>query len=213
MIIGVCGFTKDKNGNVGSAHAGKDTVADYLVYKYGFIKISLGDEIKRICLRLWEFDEDQLWGGLKEEPDTRYLVNGEYLTPRHAMQQLGTDVARCIDPDVWTRITLRVARDVLDSGYGYSSVKGINRLGWLGELVKGVVIPDVRFPNEAQAILEAGGRLWGVLRTLDTVVAGSTHASEKSQGLGDLVGHYLVNDGTIAQLHGRVDSVMEAMHG
>ena len=38
MLVGICG----------KAGAGKDTVGDYLIDKYGFKKIALADPIKRL---------------------------------------------------------------------------------------------------------------------------------------------------------------------
>lgn len=192
MIIGLSGLTRDEKGNCGSAGAGKDAVADILVEDYGFVRVSLADEIKRICMRLWDFSEEQMWGDKKEEPDKRYprklsefyegVIKGlkvpreyvlppeeAYLTPRHAMQQIGTEAARAIDPYVWTRYVFKVAKKLLtpfkpdhklikEGWHCYERTEGITNLFDLKE-VKGIVIPDCRVIPEFESIKDPS-KLW-----------------------------------------------------
>lgn len=77
-------------------------------------------------------------------------------TVRWALQVFGTEFGRALDPDVWVRAWRRSADHLLDGG-GYSQEEGV--LGGPSTAPKGVVVTDVRFPNEAQAILDAGGRV------------------------------------------------------
>lgn len=49
-------------GISGHAGAGKDTAADHLVEKYGFVKLSLADELKRWTRKSFGFTNEQLWG-------------------------------------------------------------------------------------------------------------------------------------------------------
>jgi hypothetical protein len=87
----------------------------------GFVKVALADPLKRICFDVFNFTEAQLWGPSEErnKPDKRYLrmakgalgvterivKNSEFvlercanpeedifLTPRYALQTLGTRV-------------------------------------------------------------------------------------------------------------------------
>jgi hypothetical protein len=67
------------------------------------------------------------------------------LNPRHVLQQLGSDFGRVhIDQDVWAK----VAFQRMDRGSAPV-----------------YVIPDVRFDNEAQAVLARRGQVWAVIRT------------------------------------------------
>lgn len=189
-------------GLSGQARAGKDTVADFLVKNHGFVKIAFADEIKRICMRLWDFSEEQLWGDLKEEPDERYplkqrllkgyypeeINSGEYLIPRHAMQQIGTEVARAIDPDVWVRFGMNVAKQLLEpietklvhEGWRvYDRTKGITEFYDM-KPIEGVVICDCRFENEFVAV-KAEGELDRVVRETVLTGAANAHKSESEQ--------------------------------
>ena len=165
MIIGVTGLTENPDGQRGSAGAGKDAVADWLQKKHGYVKLALADEIKRITACLWDWDPQTLWGPseLRSIPDKRYPIafksvgpilageQNEYLTPRHALQQIGTEVARAIDPDVWVRHAIRM-HDRLQKGSCYydqkSGLRYCTEVEGVATSKKNVVIPDVRFPNE-----------------------------------------------------------------
>jgi len=136
-------------------------------------------------MEVFDFTEEQVWGNGKNVPDERYMreavehldfENGEVpkdhpemgplprrsfratpLTPRFALQTLGSWGRECY-PNVWAEHTIRVAKQILEDGRGYSPNRGINTLGWSGGFEpKGVVIPDVRLKNEIAAVKKAGG--------------------------------------------------------
>jgi len=118
------------------------------------------------------------------------------LTPRYALQQLGTEWGRECYPNVWVDYTLRVAKRLLeDSSVMYTQQEGIvERIEQtaMGEwhrddeppsgLPKGVVISDVRFVNEVEAIRAAGGHVWKIERPgAGLTGAEAQHASEQEQ--------------------------------
>lgn len=75
MIVGISGLLVGENGEpVGSAGAGKDTLADILVSESGFKKIALADPLKRISRDVYAFTDEQLWGPSHQRnaPDKRY---------------------------------------------------------------------------------------------------------------------------------------------
>ncbi len=75
FIIGISGLTKDVEGNrIGSMGAGKDSVADFLVTEHAGVRISFADPLKRICMEVYEFSVEQLWGSVefKNAVDKRY---------------------------------------------------------------------------------------------------------------------------------------------
>ena len=140
-------------GIVGLAGSGKDTIAAELCASRGFVRISLADPIKVACQQWFGWDREVLWGPspLRETPDPAWAG----LTPRRALQQLGTEWGRAMHPDVWVRLAIRRARE-------YDRV----------------VIPDVRFENEAAAIRAACGVVWRVVRP---GLVAAEHESESGQ--------------------------------
>jgi len=73
----------------GKMQVGKTTSADYLVQKYGFIKLSFAGKLKEIAKDLWseQFECNQ--------------------KPRKLLQDLGMKM-REIDQDVWVNYVLRI---------------------------------------------------------------------------------------------------------
>lgn len=96
-------------------------------------------------------------GEFKESFTSLPLSNkeGEPMTYREFLQYFGTEVGRNIDKDLWVKALM----------YSYGRDKESH---W--------IVPDVRFPNEADAIRNAGGVLWKIER--DGSGAGN-HISEK----------------------------------
>lgn len=96
-------------------------------------------------------------GKFKESFTSLPLSNkeGEPMTNREFLQYFGTEVGRSIDKDLWIKALM----------YSYGRDKESH---W--------IVPDVRFPNEADAIRNAGGVLWKIER--DGSGAGN-HISEK----------------------------------
>jgi hypothetical protein len=90
-----------------------------------------------------------------------------YLTPRFALQQLGTEWGRHCYDTIWVDYALRVAKQLLtadDAGWmpGYDSRYGLDHSETRPNA--GVVIPDVRFRNEVKGIKAAGGKVIRVVR-------------------------------------------------
>ena len=66
-----------------------------------------------------------------------------------------------------------------------------------------IVVPDVRFENEARMIHDQGGEVWLIHRPdLEPVAA---HVSEAGIPLGQ-IDKLIVNDGTVDQLRERVEA-------
>jgi len=143
-------------GISGQKFHGKDTLADLLVLHYHFHKISFADPIKLICKTLFNFNHDQLYGNLKETIDPIWNI-----TPRSAFQFIGTDLFR---------------------NHMNELIPGINQDFWIHCLLRNLnpelhyVIPDVRFPNEAQAIKDKGGFIIKIIRP--SIISSDTHESE-----------------------------------
>lgn len=141
MIIGICGFIS----------SGKDTIADYLVNTHGFRRESFASSLKDAVASVFHWDRNLLEGRSKEsrawreEVDTWWAqrLNMPQLTPRWVLQCWGTEVIRNgFHDDMWiasVECKLKNSRD-------------------------DIVITDCRFPNEIQAIKNAGGMVIWVQR-------------------------------------------------
>jgi len=174
-------------GVMGQARSGKDTCADYLVKKYGFVKISLADPIKRICMDIYEMSEEQLWGDDKEKQDLRFPIPGKgFLTPRVALQFIGTEVGRNVYADTWVDIFKRYATAVMAGTHFYTRTEGLqpNRRfrRFFAKKPQGIVCPDLRFKNEVKGIHDVGGLVVRLTRFgKDGLVGIKGHASEEEQ--------------------------------
>jgi hypothetical protein len=184
-------------GITGLAGSGKDTAAAVLVARFGFVKVSLADEIKRICARVFHWTPERLWGPSERRNEPDPSLGG--LTARHALQQLGTEWGRAMHPDVWVNRVISDARRIAIEPVFYNPEKGL--VDWFGrdgrDIYRSVVIPDVRFLNEAAAITAVGGRIWRIDRP-GAGLAGEAgkHSSEAS--IYDLpVNGALSNDGSL----------------
>jgi hypothetical protein len=112
-----------------------------------------------------------------------------YLTPRYALQLLGTEWGRKCYGNVWVDYALRTADNLLTQGYSYSQQRGLilvkgRSVGitTMASTHNGVVIPDCRFRNEIDAVHAAGGKLIRVKRDAAGLQgAAAQHASEKEQ--------------------------------
>lgn len=154
-------------GLSGQSGAGKDTVADLLKTKRSFIKLSLADPLKRVCSDVFKFTHDQLWGPSESRntPDERYPTKDGFLTPRVALQTLGTEWGRNLYEDVWIDYGIRNALKIINEEiWTYTPELGLSPKAIFAEKPEGVVIPDVRFKNEMVKIRQAGGYLVRVRR-------------------------------------------------
>ena len=222
-IVGLC-------GNAGS---GKDTAAHFLKV-YGYKHMSFAWHIKTFVQKVFAMSDDQIWGpsefrnaldprawghsvsaefwsdslrrydyfvedfleslelkAVSKEDAGRALMKWFYVTknnypqpsPRILLQTLGTEWGRTVDPDLWVNTTLKeTARH------------------------QKVVISDVRFENEARAIIAAGGRVVRIFResdTLATTVGIENHVSETQQNSipNELFSVTINNTGTLLDMH------------
>jgi len=227
QIIGLCGL----------AGSGKDEVGKILVEKYGFVAIAIADPMKRFCKEVFDFSEEQLWGPSEERnrPDKRYVrwvaniphmlteealklhPGGQvpqYLTPRHALQQLGTEWGRACYPDVWVDYTMRVASDLLNFPLRYSRIRGMHQDEDGDEDIenRGVVITDVRLKAELDAVKKAGGWATRVIRPgYDSPVGVHNTETEQTTIPDTEFNSLIINDKDLKELERQVHILMEVL--
>ena len=207
MLIAISGLTTESgwfsllSRKRGSAGAGKDEAAKQLVTKHGFVPLAFADPLKRICKDVFDFTDDQLWGPSenrnKEDPrypqkfHDRLIVHSEKdrtpvcLTPRKALQSLGNEWGRdeCY-VNIWADYAIRVANKIASGEFGYDQKLGVYPMsGPVGSLLVGeprtnVVITDLRYQNEAEAVRKAGGKLVRVKRKVKELKVAPSHKSE-----------------------------------
>ncbi|MCX4751431.1 hypothetical protein OG455_39035 [Kitasatospora sp. NBC_01287] len=178
---------------IGRARSGKDTAASVLVAEHGFARLALADPLKAMA-----YDIDPVVGvemlgvnapalvGLADAVD-RYgweRVKDEFPAARRFLQRLGTEgVRRHVDRDFW------ITRCVSDAAAS----------------TRPVVVTDVRFENEVEALRATGFAVWFIDR-------GAPDGYHPSEQLGpehaDLV---IPNFGSIAAFTHRIHTALESL--
>lgn len=148
VLLSVCGFQG----------SGKDTFSDYLVSNYGFVKYSFASATKDILSILFGWNRKMLEGDTIESRKFRESVDPWWsekleipeLTPRKALQLIGTDLFRNhFNSDIWVRT---VEKKIL---YKLESDSNTN-----------IIITDCRFPNEIAMVKKLNFKLICIKRNL-----------------------------------------------
>ena len=163
-------------GFAGKIGSGKTTAAFYLCDKYFYHRTRFADPLKRM-MRALGCSEAEIDGEKKHEPCA--LFGGK--TPREAMQLLGTEWGRTLDPDIWVRAWARDLRS------------------------HRIVVDDVRFPNELAAVHELGGKVIGLKRGEPSAQFNS-HASEAIAFEPDV---WIDNNGTTEELYKNIEAFLK----
>ncbi len=125
--------------------------------------------------RLLDIPQGRAEAGLIEWVDRCQAFEAEHggLTARFALQQLGTDWGRALDPDLWVKAGINTALKLLGGGYEYTNRKLVYTPG--AKPATGIYFADSRFANEVVAVKAVGGIAVGIL---GQETSGSGHASE-----------------------------------
>lgn len=171
-------------GLTGPAGAGKNTVAE-LLFRHGYANFGFADPIYRAVSAILGVSQDALRDRATKEQPIGWLDK----SPRELLQTLGTDWGRAmVRDDIWIQIAMRQVEKTLAYQRG----------------VGGVILTDVRFANEAEAIRAAGGVIWKVTRDATCLAAAASKHSSEAGLPEDLVDAVIENHGTVADLEGIV---------
>lgn len=188
-------------GLMGYAQTGKDSVATILVEHHGYTRIAFADKLREVAYAL-----NPIIGLRHTSPDGGAWPRS-YLRLQDVVNSAGWDHAKTTYPEVrrlLQALGTEVGRQVLSPAlFGDDSL-------WVRAAIDNlpsarIVVTDVRFPNEAEAILERGGVLWRVERRGYGPV--NDHPSETA------VDHLhpnatLQNDGTLEDLATLVNGLL-----
>lgn len=163
-------------GLAGYAQSGKDTVAETLVRERGYVRVAFADALREgvYTLNPWVFLE-------ANNVRLQWLVDAvgwdeakKDPEVRRLLQVFGTEVGRnLLGQNIWVEAAMRKAAEH-----------------------EKVVFTDVRFPNEVQAISNAAGHLYRVVRPgIDAV---NRHVSETA--IDDYLFPIIKNNGTLDEL-------------
>lgn len=170
-------------GLTGYAGSGKSTVANYLVERHGFTRLSFAAPLKKM-LRTLDPYMSKYGNRLSEMDYSETELKEIFPEYRRLLQVLGTDCIRAVDEDFWVKAAVAQMTDP-EGKY---------------------VFDDVRFPNEAEVIkgFDRVG-LWNVVRP--SFEAANGHASEQHAGqMGEKM--HVINDLSVSELHAQIDHMV-----
>ncbi len=192
-LIGICGFQG----------SGKDTLAEILINKYGYKKLSFAGAVKDCASAVFGWDRDLLEGCTKESRLWREQVDKWWadrlgipnLTPRYVLQNFGTELFRNhFHQDIWIACVEKKL-----------------------EKYDKVVITDCRFLNEINLIKNKKGTVIkifreGIPKLYYDIKNGyeptDLHASEwkwiKSEE-----DYIIINDKTIEDLENKLEGILD----
>jgi hypothetical protein len=146
----------------GRKQSGKTTACEYVqeiftnsVQKNSAI-YNFADPLKQLCIDILGFTYDQCYGSdnsKNEYVNCLWPDSGKPMKAREVMQYVGTNIFRKMQHNVWADATMRKIQD---------------------ENLPLALIADCRFPNEVEAIKNAGGLVIKLNRNLYK----SSHESE-----------------------------------
>ncbi len=189
-IIGLCG----------RAQSGKNTCADIITELFDdAVQFAIADPLKYEVATAFHIDDDYFYSNnLKETPtfnlaihrceDQNFINLSKQLgidiyipqSPRRIMQLWGAEYRRSQNPNYW-----------LDMAIDY-----IHKLIAIGS--KKIIITDVRFPNEANALKQCGADIVMIHRSTNRNPA-PEHESENIAALTPWIDHVIHNRGTVEE--------------
>jgi hypothetical protein len=181
MLIGLAGW----------ARSGKDTLADYLVVFHDYKKVAFADPMREALVRL---------------NPTIELGNFKLAKLATSVNVFGWEDVKSLSPDVrglMQRLGTEVGRQMFGENFWVDQT-----MKRVAEIDGNCVVSDVRYPNEAQAIKDAGGIVIRIER--NGVKAANEHTSESAlDGFEfDLV---IRNDGTLQEFMSNAELALKSV--
>lgn len=190
MIIGLSGF----------AGSGKDTAAQYLVEDYGYKRIAFADPVREVAEAI---DPYVGWAVIDYGHNDRHThvyryteaveeygyqeAKEEFPETRRLLQRIGTEAGRDIlGEDIWVKTAFNKFSEGED-----------------------ICFSDLRFPNEEQAVRDAGG----VVVWIEREELNHSHRSETEMvGIRDRADFTIDNTKDLDHLYQQLNSLVEQLH-
>ncbi len=208
-------------GLAGQARAGKDTIANYLAKRYGFVKFAFSDALYREVAEAFNLPDESLLrsDATKDERQSQMcldnckdmafldvafaLVEAKYdsdhslfgvpLTPREVLQWWGAEYRRAENPNYWIQRASEFIQGLRD-GAPYPE-----------HAPQFFVEGGTRFENERAFIKSLGGNIWHIHRDIGTIDNGHISATPLPVLPGE---RELWNNDTVERLHYGIDLML-----
>ena len=181
----------------GKKGCGKDTVANYMCERFGFVNYGFADPIKEISKIIFGFSDDQLNGHLKEAEDTFWG-----LAPRDFFQKFGTDIAQFEFPKYFPGI--------FRGGNERAMWVRVFELWYIKKQKENpslkVVISDLRFIHEYEHLKKMDAYFIRIKRDVEENKFGQ-HISETELDNIDFNWEF-DNNGTLKELYDKIDNLI-----
>ena len=170
------------------AQVGKDTAGDWLV-KQGWERLAFADLVRQVLYTLDPVVDPvstDYYFCLQNMVDKMgWEITKSNQEVRGLLQRLGHGLREILDPAVWCRPVIREAELLDESGTN-------------------VVITDVRYMNEVEAIWKANGRVYRIDREVPLLNHSGEEQLDEFQGWDGVID----NNGSINDLYGQVKALV-----
>jgi len=181
---------------LGKKRSGKDTFSDYIINKYGFLKYSFADPLKKGIQCFFNLTDEQLNNQeLKEIIDPRWGVS-----PRRLFQVIGTDIFQHSLQKFIPELEIESRKHwVILFKQWYEKYNSEN-----------IIISDGRFLHEIEEIKKLGGKVIKIIRPMTKIEDNDIHQSENEIDTipDSLIDHTIINDGTLNDFYNMIDKLL-----
>ena len=189
---------------LGKKRSGKDTFSDYIINKYGFIKYSFADPLKKGIQCFFNLTDEQLNNQeLKETVDPRWGVS-----PRKLFQVIGTDIFQHSLQKFIPELEIESRKHwVILFKQWYEQYLNENKNKNENKNIK-VIISDGRFLHEIEEIKKLGGKVIKIIRpVLNDNNNDDNHQSEiEIDTIPDtFIDYTIINDGSLNDFYNKID--------
>ena len=175
-------------GLAGRAGTGKSTIARLLCEQHAFVEVAFADPIKRALAAMLGLPSAYFHDPFTKDLPIDWLRN---TTPQRLIQTLRNGWGRqMIADDLWLILARRRIAQLTAQA--------------ASQHISGIVVIDLRYPDEAAMVRQLGGTVWHIVRDAPPVAAHCNEAGIAPQP-GDRT---LDNTGTLDQLEAGIEHLL-----